>query len=111
MIALAPEYGIRDQEISNFMAAIIENERAPILMCSFPGVFMLVQGGAIKLGQTPFISREMSGNPIDNHTNTRFMHAIDKELKIFGRAVSGGRSKKPGDLVSPRRIKCVFGDG
>ena|SRR5438477_1282293 len=40
---VAPEKGIRRKEIADFMAAIIEDQGAPILMGSFSRVFMLVE--------------------------------------------------------------------
>src|SRR5207249_930007 len=39
------------------------------------------------------------------------MKCVDEELEIFGRAVTAGGSVEAGDLVTPGRIKGMFGDG
>src|SRR2546430_12452534 len=46
-----PEQRIRDQEIAHFVAAEIENERAPILMLALARIHVLVKIRAVEFGQ------------------------------------------------------------
>src|SRR6266567_820000 len=83
VVAFAPEEGVGDKEITDFMAAEIKNQRAPILVSALPWVFVLVKGRAVEIGQGPIVAREMSGNPINENADASLMEGIDKELKII----------------------------
>src|SRR5678816_4042474 len=50
--ALAPIEGVRQQKVTHFMPPVIEDQRAPILVRAFSGVFMLVQRSPIKARQS-----------------------------------------------------------
>ena len=108
MIALAPEQRVSEQEVNNLVPAIIEDQRAPILVRAFPGIFMFVETRAIETRQCPIIPGKMRRNPIDNDSDTCFMQRIDEKLKIIRRSVPAGRGKKAGHLVTPRWIKRML---
>src|SRR5688572_17668096 len=110
MVALAPEKRVGDEEISDFMAAEIENERAPILMRAFAWIFVFVKGGAVERGERPIIAREMCRHPIDDDADVVLVQVINEILEIIRRAEARGRRVEAGDLVSPTRIKGVLGD-
>ena len=61
--AVAPEERVGREEIADFMPAVIENQRAPILVGAFARIFVLVQRGAIEIGQRPIVAREMRRAP------------------------------------------------
>src|SRR5258708_10214842 len=103
--AVAPEERIGEEEITDFVAAIIEDERSPILMSAFAGVFVFVKGGAIKAGEGPIVPREMSGHPIDDHADASLVKRVDEKLKVLRRAVAAGGCKKACDLVTPGGIE------
>jgi len=84
MKPVAPKEGVGDEEIADFVAAIVENECAPILMGSATGVFVFVKGGAVKAGQGPFIAREVRGNPIEQDADAGAVQLVDEILKIVG---------------------------
>ncbi len=51
MIFVEPEKRVSDQKIPHLVAAIIENERAPILLLALARIHVLKEMGAVKLGQ------------------------------------------------------------
>src|SRR4051794_6647875 len=101
MKTLAPEERIGGEEVSDFVAAKIENERSPILMRSFARIFVFVKRGAVEFRQRPFITRKMRGNPIDQHTNARFVQRGDEKLEFVRRSETAGRRIKTGHLITP----------
>lgn len=109
--AVAPEESVGDKEILHFMAAKVENERAPVLVLTFARVFVFVESRAIEAGERPIIAWEMSGHPIDNDANAGLVQGVNEELEIFRWTEAAGGSVEAGDLITPGRVICVFGDG
>ena len=107
--AVAPEQRVGDEEIAHLVAAVIENERAPVLMRALARVFVLVQGGAVEVRQRPVIARKMRRHPVNDDADAGFVQRIDEKLKIIRRAKAAGGRVKAGHLVAPRRIKSVLG--
>src|SRR5436190_1170749 len=64
MEAITPEEGISQKEITHLVAAIIENQSAPVLMGTLAWIFMLVKGGAIEPRKGPVVAREVCRHPI-----------------------------------------------
>src|SRR6476660_1828706 len=101
MIAIAPEKRISGQEIADFVPAIVEDQRAPVLMRAFTRIFMLVEGGAVESGQRPVVAGKVGGHPINEHANAGFMERVEQKLKIFRRAVAACWRVEAGDLITP----------
>ncbi len=53
-------------------------------MFALPRIGMLVQGGAVEASEGPFILREVSGNPIQNHADSGLMQSIDQVPQLIG---------------------------
>src|SRR5688572_6020537 len=106
--AFAPEERVGGEEVTDFVPAIIEDERAPILVGAFAWIFVLVKRSAVEAGEGPFVARKMSGHPIDDHADAAFMERVDEVLKIIRRAVAAGSRVKAGDLITPRWIKGML---
>src|SRR5262249_24561408 len=102
---------VGDEEILHFVAAKIEDERAPILMLAFARIFMFVEGGAVEAGERPIVAWKMRRDPIDDDADAGLVKSVNEKLEVFGRAVADGGSIEAGELVAPGRIKGVFGDG
>ena len=78
MIFVEPEKRVADEEITHFVARVIKDERAPILMFSLPRVHVFIEIGAIKLGQRMRIFRKMRRHPIHDHADVGLMALVDK---------------------------------
>src|SRR5438046_1734128 len=101
VVLLEPEQRIRQEKAADFISPVVEDQRAPILMLPLPRIGMLVQSSAVEPGEPVFILRKMAGHPIENHSESRLMTAVDQKLEVFGRAVPARRREEAKDLVSP----------
>ncbi len=110
MVLFQPKQGVGDEKIAHFVAAIIEDQRTPILVLAFSGILMLVEMRTVKTGQAVSIPRKMGRYPIEDDADTILVAVIDKKLKIIGGAKPGGGGKISGHLIAPRPVQGVFGD-
>jgi hypothetical protein len=108
--AVAPEQRVGGQKIADLVAAVIEDQRAPILVRPLARVFVLVKGRAVKAGQRPFVAREMRRHPVHEHPDAGLVQGVDQVLEIIRRAKPAGRRVEAGHLVAPRRIIGVLAD-
>ena len=63
MIFVEPEEGVRGQEIAHFVAAEVEDQRAPILVLALARIGVLVEIGAVELRQAVRVLRKMRRAP------------------------------------------------
>src|SRR5881397_2283904 len=105
MVFVEPEQRVRQQEVADLVAAVVEDQRAPVLMLALARIGVLVQRRAVEAREPVLIFRKMSGHPVENHADARLMTGIDEELELFGRAVAGGRREESQDLIAPRSGK------
>ena len=52
VILVQPEERVADQEIAHLVAAVVENQRAPILVLALARIHVLVQIGAVEFRET-----------------------------------------------------------
>ena len=106
MKAFAPEQRVGGQEIAHFVPAVIEDQRAPVLVRTFARVLVLIERGAVEARQRPVIPRKMRRHPVHDDTNAGFVQRVDEKLKIIGRAITGwsaSKSPSPGTPMKDRR--------
>ena len=111
MIFVEPEKRVGDQEIAHFVAAIIKNERAPILVLALARIHVFVEIGAIELGQAVRIFWKMRRHPIHDHADADLMAFVDEVTKLIGCTEPARRRVIIRDLISPRAFKRMFGYG
>ena len=92
-----------DEEVSNLIAAIVEDESPPIGMLSLPRILVLIERCAIESSKRPFILRKVCRYPIQDHTDPKRMKVVDHELEIIRSPKARSRCEVRGDLISPRR--------
>ena len=51
MVLVEPEQGVGEQEVADFVAAVVEDQRAPVGVLALARVGMLVQGRAVEQPQ------------------------------------------------------------
>ena len=76
--------------VADFVAAVIEDHRAPVRMLALPRILVFIQGRAVKATQTVPVTGKMGRDPIDDDPDTVAMAVIDEIHEIFGRAVAAG---------------------
>jgi len=54
------------------------------------------------------ISREVTGHPVQDHTQVRLMGGVDQIAKLVGRAVADGGGKQTHRLIPPGPVKGMF---
>ncbi len=72
-------------------------------------VGVLVKRLAVEATQCPLVFGEVTGYPIDEHTNACFVQAVDEVLEVVGLTESCGRCVVAGDLIAPGRAVGVLG--
>ncbi len=101
MVFFQPEERVSDEEIFYLVSAVVEDERAPVLVLSQAGVLMLVKATPIVAGESVGILWKVSRHPVQNHSNSRLMAAVHKIPKFIGIPKSTCRRVVIHHLVAP----------
>src|SRR6185437_4967281 len=83
-VTLQPEQRIRYQEIDDFGAPVIIDQRAPIEMAALHRIGVLVERGAVETAESVRIVGEMSGHPVEDDAQSLFVAGIDEMREICG---------------------------
>ncbi|CAB4958041.1 unannotated protein [freshwater metagenome] len=98
---LHPVEGGRQEEVADLVATEVEDQRAPVGVRPAAGVRVLVERGAVELGQRPGVAREVRGDPVQEDADAALVHAIDERPEVVRRAVARRRGEVRGHLVAP----------
>src|SRR5262249_17232044 len=110
VILVQPEERVAYKKIAHFISAIVENERAPILVLALARVLVLVEMGPVELGERMCILRKMRRHPVHDHADASLMTFVDEVTEIIGRTEPAGRRIIICNLISPRTFKGMLGD-
>ena len=69
VVLVEPEQGVGDEEVADLVAAVVEDQRAPVAMLAAAGIGMLVQGRAVELPQAVAVAGEVGGHPVEDHAD------------------------------------------
>ena len=108
MIFICPVKSIGNKEITNLILLIIENVSTPVRMLTSLRIRILIKSSSIKSSKTVSVFREMSRNPVNDHTDSFFMHIIYKSHEVLWRTITGCWCKITCDLITPGRIIRMF---
>src|SRR5204862_2659481 len=89
-IPIQPEQRVRYQEIHDFGAAVIVDQRAPVEMAALLRIGVLVERRAVEIAEAMWIVWEMPGYPVQHHPETFAMAGVDQGGKIRRRAEAAG---------------------
>src|SRR5258708_2704622 len=98
---LQPVLRATRQKTPHLVAAEIENEGVPFGMEPLPRIDMLVQPAAVEAPEPERIGRKMRRSPIENHSDTILMQAVDQETKIIRRSIARSGGVVTRRLISP----------
>ena len=87
---------------ADLVAAVVEDERAPVLVLALPRIRMLVERRAVEARQAVLILRKVSRHPVEDHADAGLVERIDEELEILRRAEAARRREEADHLVAPR---------
>ena len=63
VVLLEPEQRVRQQEVADLVAAVVEDQRAPVLMLALPRIGVLVERGAVEPREAVRVLRKVSRAP------------------------------------------------
>ena len=101
MELIHPVKRIADEEIFYLIATIVEDERAPVLMLSEAGIFVLEEAGSIEAREAMGILRKVTGHPVEYDADPFLVTAIDKVTELIGISEAARGSVVVHDLISP----------
>src|ERR1700756_3726818 len=64
VILVDPEQRVRNQKVLHFVAAVVEDKRAPVGMCTLSRIGMLVKMRAVEECEAVRVAGKMRGRPI-----------------------------------------------
>ena len=111
VVFLQPEEGVRDQESAHLVAAVVEDQGAPVAMLALAWIGVFVERRAVEEGQAVGVFGEVGGNPIDDHAEAGLVAAVHQVLEIVGRAEARGGREIADHLVAPRAGERMLHDG
>ena len=100
---LEPVEGVREEEVPHLVAAVVEDERAPVGMRAAARVGVLVQRGAVEARERPLVPREVRGDPVQQHADPLRVQRVDERTKVVRLAERRVRCVVAAHLVPPRR--------
>ena len=110
MIFVEPEERVADEEIAHFVAAEIENQRAPILVLALARIHVLVEIGAVEFRQPVRVLWKMRRHPIHDHADAGLMTFVDEMAELIRRAEPARRRVIIRDLITPRTFERMLRD-
>src|SRR5207249_357463 len=108
VIFVEPEKGVADKKIAHLVAAVIENERAPILLLALTRIDMLVKICAVEFGERGCVLWKMRRHPVHDHADTSLMTSVDKMAKVVRRPEPAGGRIIICDLITPRSFEGML---
>ncbi len=86
MKRLEPEQRVRDEEVPDFVAPVVEDERAPVLVLALPRILVLVERRAVEAREAVRVLRKMTGHPVEDHANPVLVTLVDEKSEVVRRS-------------------------
>ena len=101
----------REQKAANFVARVVEDERAPIRVLAFLRIAVLVERRSVEARKRVIVFREVSGHPVEQNADTERVKLGDEGAQVVGIAVAARRREVARALVAPRVVERMLGYG
>ena len=102
-----PEQRVGDEEVADLVAAVVEDQRAPVRVRAAARVGVLVQRRAVEAGEREVVAREVRRHPVEDHADAVRVQAVDELAEVVGRAEARRRGEVARHLVAPRARERV----
>ena len=83
-VAVEPEQRVGDQEVRHLDAAVVVDQRAPVEMAALHRIGVLVERGAVEVGEPVRIVGEMPRHPVEQHAEAGAWQASTSAAKSAG---------------------------
>ena len=110
MEAIDPIEGVAIEEVGDLVPAEVVDRRIPVGMEALAGIRVLVEGGAVEVGEPMFVGREMRRDPIDDHAEARGVRLVDEAGEPCRLAMTSCRREKAERLVAPGFVERMLAD-
>ena len=107
---LEPEERVGEQEVAHLVAAVVEDQRAPVGVLALARVLVLVERRAVEAAQAVVVLREVRRHPVEDHADAGLVQGVDEELEVVRGAEAAGRREVARHLVAPGGVEGVLGD-
>ena len=108
VVLVEPEQGVGDEEVADLVAAVVEDQRAPVAMLAAARIGVLVQGRAVELPQAVAVAGEVGRHPVEHHADVVLVAEIDEVHEVLRRAVAAGGRVVADRLIAPTGRKRVL---
>ena len=105
---LEPVERVGVEEVTHLVAPEVEDVGAPLGVPAAARVGVLVEGGAVELGQRPLIGGEVARHPVEDDADAGLVQPVDEALEAVGVAEAGVGGEVGGDVVAPRAAERVL---
>ena len=102
VVLAQPEQGVGDEEVADLVAAVVEDQGAPVGVRAAARVLVLVQRGAVEAREREVVAREVRRDPVEDHAEALLVQPVDELAEVVRRAVARRRREVAAHLVAPR---------
>ncbi len=100
--SLQPVQRVGDEEVADLVAAVVEDQRAPVRVRAAARVRVLVERRAVEPREREVVAREVGGHPVEDHAEALAVQAVDERAEVVRRPEARRRREVAADLVAPR---------
>ena len=111
VIVVEPEEAVGDEEIAHLVAAVVEDERAPVRVLTLARVTVFVEVGAVEIREAVRVLREVARHPVEDHADAALVALVHEVAEFVRVAEAAGRRVVIRDLITPRTIEGMLGHG
>jgi hypothetical protein len=105
-----PVERVRDEEAPHLVAAVVEDERAPVGVLAAARVLVLEERRAVEAPQREVVAGKVRRHPVEDHADARAMERVDEETEIV-RACRSARSVRSSPTPgTPRALERMLRD-
>ena len=108
VVLVQPVEGVRQQVVADLVAAVVEDQRAPVAMLPLAGVGVFEERRAVEPRQRVRVAWKVPGHPVEDHADTCLVADVHERLELLRRAETARRRVEAGDLVAPRSRKRML---
>ena len=108
MVTLEPEERRGEQEASNLVPAVVEDQTSPVRLNGLARIGVLVDVAPIEEDEPVLVGWEMRRHPVEDDADPLAVQVVDQEHQVLRRSIAAARSEEAGALVSPRSVERVL---
>ncbi len=111
VVVVQPEQAVGGEEIAHLVAAVVEDERAPVGVLTLARVAVFVEVRAVEIRQAVGVLREMARHPVEDHADAALVALVHEIAELVRVAEPAGGRVVIRDLIAPRAVEGMLGHG